>query len=78
MKGKIYLRQQLLKRRFIAERYGKRLLVQLKNELMYKILRFVEDEDSPFQEIEPYRKLNTQWGIVYSRVYKEGNTGDVL
>ena len=38
IKGKIYLRQQL-----------------------------VEDENSPFQKIEPHRKFNTQWGTVYSR-----------
>ena len=25
---------------------------------------FVEDEDSPFQKIEPHRKFNTQWGTV--------------
>ena len=37
MKGKIYLRQQLLKDSFNAERYGRGLLVQLKNELMYNI-----------------------------------------
>ena len=46
MKSKIYLRQQLLKDSFIAERYGKGLLVQLKTEPMYKILldkAFLED-----------------------------------
>ena len=65
MKGKIYLRQQLLKDSFIAERNGKGLLLQLKTELLYKILMdkaFVEDEDSPFQKIESHRKFNTQWG----------------
>ena len=53
MKSKIYLRQQLLKDSFIAERYGKGLLVQLKNEVMYTILMdkaFVKDEDRAFQK----------------------------
>ena len=76
MKGKIYLRQQLLKDSFIAERYSKGLLVQLKNKLMDKV--FVEDEDSPFQKVEPHRKFNIQWGTVYSRDLAEFTREEIL
>ena len=37
---------------------------------MYKILidrAFTEDEDSPFEKIEPHKKFNTQWGTIYYR-----------
>ena len=53
MKGKIYIKQQLLKDSFEVKRSGKRLLVQIKEEKMYKILidrAFTEDEDSPFEK----------------------------
>ena len=38
MKGKIYLKQQQLKDSFEVKRYGKGLLVEIKEEEMYKIL----------------------------------------
>ena len=38
MKVKIYIKQQLLKNNFEVKRYGKGLLVQIKEEEMYKIL----------------------------------------
>ena len=53
MKGKIYIKQQLLKDSFEVKRYSKGLLVQIKEEKMYKILinrAFTEDEDSPFEK----------------------------
>ena len=53
MKGKIYLKQLLLKNSFEEMRYGKKLLIQTKEEEMYKILierAFTEDEESPFKK----------------------------
>ena len=47
MKGKIYLKQQILKDSFEVKRYGKGLLVQIIEEEMYKISIdriFSEDE----------------------------------
>ena len=55
MKGKIYIKQKLVKDSFEVKRYGKGLLVQIKEEEMYKILidrEFIEDEDSPFKKID--------------------------
>ena len=52
------------------KRYGKGLLVQLKEEKAYKIIKnkaFIEGEDSLFEKIEPHKKFNTQWKTVYSR-----------
>ena len=49
MKGKIYLKQKLLRDSFEVKRYGKRLLVEIKEEEMYKILidrAFTKDEDN--------------------------------
>ena len=37
LKGKIYIKQQILKDSFEIKRYGKGLLVQIKEEEMYKI-----------------------------------------
>ena len=51
MKEKIYLKQLLLNDTFTEKRYGKGLLVQIKEEELYKIITskaFTEDEDSPF------------------------------
>ena len=66
------LKQLLLKNTFSVKRYGKRLLVQIKEEEVYKIITitFTDDEDSPFEKIEPH-KFNTQWGSVYSRELAE-------
>ena len=60
MKGKIYLKQQLLKDIFAVKRYNKRLLVQKKEEEVYKIITnkaFTEDEDS---SLKNHKKFNTQ------------------
>ena len=69
MKGKIYLKQQPLKNTFAVKKYGKGLLVQIKEEEVYKIIANKEftKEDSPFQRVEPHMNLNTQLGTVYSR-----------
>ena len=64
MKGKIYLKQQLLKDIFAVKRYGKGLLIQIIEEV-YKIITnkvFTDDEDSSLKRIEPHKKINTQWG----------------
>ena len=48
MKGNIYLKQQLPNDSFEIKKYGKGLLVQIKEEEMYKILKdkaFTEDAD---------------------------------
>ena len=69
MKGKIYIKQQLLKDSFEVKRYSKGILVQIKGEEMYKISinrAFTGDEDSLFEKIEPH-KFNSQWGTIYSR-----------
>ena len=42
MKGKIYLKQKLLKDTFAVKRYGKGLLVQIKEEEVYKIITNIE------------------------------------
>ena len=55
MKGKIYLKQKLLKDTFAVKRYGKGLLVQIKEEEVCKILtnkEFAEENDSPFEKKE--------------------------
>ena len=70
MKGKLDLKQQLLADAFAVERYGKGLLVQIKEEKAYKIITnkaFTADEDIPFGKIESHKKFNTQWGTVYRR-----------
>ena len=66
MKGKIYLKQLLLK-----NTYGKGLLVQIKEEEVYEVLtnkEFTYETNSPFEKIEPYKKFNTQWGTLYRSV----------
>ena len=58
MKGKIYLKQQLLKDSFEGKRYDKELLAEIKEEEIYKILiyrTFTEDEDTPFNKIEHHK-----------------------
>ena len=63
MKGKIYLKQLLLKDTFTVKRYGKRLLVQIKEEEVYKIITnkaFTDDEDNSFEKINSHKKFNTQ------------------
>ena len=40
MKGKIYLKQQLLRDAFVVKRYSKGLLVQIKEEKAYKITKY--------------------------------------
>ena len=53
MKGKIYLKQQLLRDAFVVKRYDKGLLVQIDEEEAYKIITnkaFTEDEESPFEK----------------------------
>ena len=53
-KDKIYIKQQLLKDSFEVKKYSKELLVQIKEEKMYKILKdraFTEDNDSLFKKI---------------------------
>ena len=50
--------QQLLKNSFEVKRYGKGLLVQIKEEEMYKILidrTCTEDEDIPSKKWSPIR-----------------------
>ena len=61
-------------------KYGKGLLVQMK-EGVYKITTKNEDEDCPFKKNKPHKKLNTQWGTVYSKDLTEfikRNNGNVL
>ena len=58
MKGKIYLKQQLIKDSFEVKIYGKGLQVKIKEEEIYKILidrAFTEKKDSPFIKIEPHK-----------------------
>ena len=50
IKSKIYLKQQLLRNSFEVKRYGKELLIEIKEDEMYKILidrAFNEDETAP-------------------------------
>ena len=73
MKGKIYLKQQLLKDIFEVKRHSKGLLVQIKEEQKYKILI-----DRAFTE--HHKKFNTRWGTIYnrfSRIYKKGGIRNV-
>ena len=61
--GKIYIKQQQLKDSFEVKRYDKGLLVQIMEEEIYKILidrAFTEDEDSPFEKMDPHKKFITQ------------------
>ena len=47
---------------------------------MYKILTdraFTEAADSPFKNIEPHKKFNTQWGTIYNRDLLEFTKGDI-
>ena len=69
MKGKIYLKQQILKDSFEVKMYDKGLLVQIKEEKMYKILidRAFTEDDSPFKKIKLHEKFNTHWGTMYNR-----------
>ena len=51
MKDKIYLK--LIKNTFTVQRYNKRLLIQIKEEEVYKIITnkaFADDEDRPFKK----------------------------
>ena len=81
MKGKIYIKQQLLKDSFEVKRYCKGLLVQIKEKEMYKILidrAVTEDEESPFKKIKPHKKFNPQWGTIYSRALVEFMKEEIL
>ena len=63
MKGKIYLKQLLLKDTFAVKRYGKRLLVQIKEKEVYKLITnktFTDNEDNPFEKIKYHKKFNTR------------------
>ena len=63
MKGKLYLKQQLLRDAFTVKRHSKRKLVQIKEEEAYKIITnkaFTEDKDSLFEKIEPHKNFNTK------------------
>ena len=51
MKGKTYLKQQLLKDPFALKRYGKRQLIQIKEKEIYKIItnkEFTKEQDRQF------------------------------
>ena len=53
MQGKIYLKQQFLKDTFTVKRYGKELLVLIKEKEVYKIITnkaITDDEDRPFKK----------------------------
>ena len=81
MKGKIYLKQLLLKDKFAVKRYSNELLVQIKEEEVYKIITnkaFIDHEDSPFEKIGPHKKFNTQWGTVYSRDLAEFKNEEIM
>ena len=82
MKGKLSPKQQLLRDKFADKRYRKGILAQIKEE-SYKIITskvFTEDEENSSEK--KHKKLNTQWGTVYSirpgRVHETGNNGTVL
>ena len=63
MKGKIYLKQLLLKDTFAAKRYGKRLLVQVKEKEVYIILtnkEFTKETGSAFKKLKLRKNFNTQ------------------
>ena len=52
------------------KRYDKGLLFQKKAEEVYKILTTKElrmETNSLFKKVEPHKKFNTEWGIVYGR-----------
>ena len=62
------------------KRYSKGLLVQIKEDELYKILidrAFTEDEESPLK-IEPHKKFNTQWGTIYNRYLLEFTKEEIL
>ena len=46
-----------MKDTFAAKRYGKELLVQIKEEEVYKVLKnkeFTDETDSPFEKLKPH------------------------
>ena len=62
-KKKLYKRKELLKDSFELKKSGKGLLIQIKEEEIFKMLidwTITEDKDSPFEKIEPHKKFNTQ------------------
>ena len=61
---------RVLKNTVAIKRYGKGLLVQIKEEGVYEVLtnkEFTNETDSPLKKVEPRKKFNIQWGTVYSR-----------
>ena len=59
MKGRIYLKQPLLKDTVAVKRYDKGLLVSIKEEELHEKITnkaFIDDEDSSFKKIEPHKK----------------------
>ena len=63
------------------KRYGKGLLVQIKEDEVYKILtnkEFTDKTDSPFEKVEPQKNFNTQWGTVYSRYLVEFTKEEIM
>ena len=61
--------------------HSKGLLVQIKEEEVYKIITnkaFIDHEDSPFEKIGPHKKFNTQWGTVYSRDLAEFKNEEIM
>ena len=80
MKDKVYLKQQLLKESFEVKKYGKGLLVEIKEEEMYKILintAFTEDEDSLLKK-QSQKKFNSQQGTIYNRDLVESTNEEIL
>ena len=81
MKGKIYLKQQILKDENAVKRCGKGLWVQIKEEEVNKIITnkmFTENEDGPFEKKEPHKKFNTQYRLVYSRDLAEFTKEEIM
>ena len=81
MKGEIYLKEKLLKDSFEVKRYGKVLLVQIKEEETYKILidgAFTEDKDSLLKKMEPHKEFNNQWHTIYNRDLLEFTKNQIL
>ena len=81
MKEKVYLKQQLLNDTITTKRYGKGILVQIKEEDVYKILtnkEFTNKTDSPFEKLEPQRKFNTSCGTIYSRNLAEFTKEEIM
>ena len=63
MKGKIYIKQILLKEK---EMY--KILIDK---------AFTKDEDSPLKKIEPHKKFNTRWGTIYKRFSRKRDIENV-